>query len=190
MNQLWQMWNHPTTIDHDFIDKIITECEKYNPEEAAIGATGEGGHDNAHRRSEVRWVNKNDQDSAFIANFIMNFMMEANRNAFGFDVNYLNDIQYTIYTSENEGKYDWHYDTFWVGNKAYDRKLSFVMQLSDPSEYEGGDFEIDHQYPQPQNFRNKGAILVFPSFLTHRVTPLTKGTRKSLVAWAEGPKFK
>jgi PKHD-type hydroxylase len=73
----------------------------------------------------------------------------------------------------------------------YDRKISIIIQLTDPSEYEGGEFEMDYQYEQPnkEDLKKKGTIIVFPSFIPHRVTELTKGTRKSLVAWVEGPKF-
>jgi PKHD-type hydroxylase len=70
--------------------------------------------------------------------------------------------------------------------------MSIVIQLTDPSEYEGGDFEIDSQYPQlpKEEIREKGSVLVFPSFIPHRVTPVTKGVRRSLVSWIEGPKFR
>ena len=68
--------------------------------------------------------------------------------------------------------------------------IQHVHHHHDPSEYEGGDFELDRQYPQPEGFRTKGSVFLFPSFLPHRVTPVTKGVRRSLVSWIEGPKFR
>ena len=116
----------------------------------------------------------------------------ANRNAFGFDINYLADVQYTIYKGTDEGFYNWHYDTFWAGENTYDRKISAIIQLSDPADYEGGEFLLESQYEQPNSIdlKQRGTVLCFPSFLRHTVKPVTKGTRKSLVAWIEGPKFR
>jgi PKHD-type hydroxylase len=104
----------------------------------------------------------------------------------------MHEIQYTTYYGDAHGRYDWHCDTFWANSTTYDRKISIVIQLSDSKDYEGGDFEIDHRYPQfpKEAIRDKGSVLVFPSFINHRVTPVTSGTRKSLVAWIQGPKFR
>ena len=73
------------------------------------------------------------------------------------------------------------------------RKLSMVIQLSDPKDYEGGILEIhanEHYPPPPDELKRRGTIVVFPSFLRHRVIPVTKGVRYSLVAWIEGPHFR
>lgn len=175
-------------IDDATIENIITECEYYEPKDASLGLDGR--QDSEYRRSEVRWIDKNDSNSKFIADLIWYYVENANRNAFGFDISGIFDIQYTIYKAEDEGKYDWHHDTFWGNDGAYDRKLSVIFQLSDPSDYDGGQFEIDHQYAQPIGFNEKGSVIVFPSFIPHRVTEVTRGTRKSLVAWVEGPKFR
>ena len=67
------------------------------------------------------------------------------------------------------------------------------MQLSNPSEYEGGVFELtdaDFTKQDKFNLKQKGSVLIFPSFIKHRVTPVTKGERKSLVGWIEGPSFR
>ena len=70
------------------------------------------------------------------------------------------------------------------------------MQLSDPSDYEGGDLMIARPYANKwveetaQSVKERGTIIVFPSFYTHKVTPVTKGVRRSLVAWVEGPPWR
>lgn len=187
MNQIWQMWIGG--ISAPMIEDIITECESYPTQNANVGFDGQTKNDNL-RRSEIRWIDRNKPSSHFIANTIWAYGEEANRNAFGFDISLIRDIQFTTYKEEDSGKYDWHFDTFWANPRTTDRKISVIIQLSDEDEYEGGDFELDSQFEQPQGLKKKGTVLVFPSFILHRVTPVTKGVRKSLVSWIEGPKFR
>lgn len=178
------MWSG--VLEDSVVESIITECDKYPIETGTIGVEGVNVNE-SFRRSKVRWVDSN----SFISNILWDYSRSANRNAFGFNIDYLKDIQYTTYTAEDKGKYDWHHDTFWGNPTRYDRKISIIVQLTDPSEYEGGEFEMDSQYEQPnkEDLKKRGTIIAFPSFIPHRVTELTKGTRKSLVAWVEGPKF-
>lgn len=187
MNQLWQVWYG--RLPDDQISSIINICEQYPVQQATIGDTSAAKADD-YRRSEIRWIDS--YKETVIVDFLWYHILEANRNAFGFDIDYLTEIQYTTYYSNNLGKYDWHQDIFWANPRCYDRKLSVTVQLTDPSEYDGGDFEFDPCVPAPDpvEVRRKGTVIVFPSFLSHRVTPVTRGTRKSLVSWAEGPKFR
>ena len=189
MNQLWQYWH--ASLRDDQVKNIINVGDRYPSANAGIGFDGST-QNNGVRSSEIRWINPYDAQSRFITDMLWYYANEANRNAFGFDINYLPDIQYTKYTAEQNGKYDWHCDTFWANPTAYDRKISIVIQLSDSRDYEGGDFEFDPQHPQlpADQIRTKGSVIVFPSFLTHRVTPVTKGERRSLVSWIQGPKFR
>ena len=118
-------------------------------------------------------------------------MEQANRNAFGFDICSVGDIQYTEYSADNKGHYNWHHDIDWNDDKAFDRKLSVTVQLSDPSEYKGGEFQFNEtENPQRELLKIKGTVLVFPSYLSHKVYEVTEGKRKSLVAWFEGPRWK
>jgi PKHD-type hydroxylase len=191
MNEIWKAW--AGVLSAPICDAIITECEKYDPQDATIGVDGVSAEENSEvkRSSIVRWVDRNKQSSHFVVNIIKDFAWEANRRAFGFHVDYLRDIQFTEYHGSQEGEYGWHFDTFWGNPTTYDRKLSVVIQLSDPTDYEGGEFQIDPQFQKiPEEFKQRGSILVFPSPIRHRVTPVTSGLRKSLVSWIEGPKFK
>jgi len=96
------------------------------------------------------------------------------------------NLQYTIYHG-NGGHYDWHLD---LGPNISNRKLSMVMQLAGPDEYTGGDLEINVGGSILTVPKEKGLICFFPSFLLHRVTPTTSGTRISLVTWLGGNNFK
>ena len=96
-------------------------------------------------------------------------------------------LQYTIYNGNEGGHYGWHVDT---GVTVEPRKLSLTLQLSEPSAYEGGELILQAGEGPYQAERARGTLIVFPSFLMHRVTPVTSGIRKSLVAWVAGPAFR
>jgi PKHD-type hydroxylase len=124
-----------------------------------------------------------------------NYIIDAiNERCFNMDLNGYESVQYTEYDSTEKGKYDFHMDTIFGYEKPMDmletRKLSLVLLLND--EFEGGAFQFNKGLEsKPEEIEmKKGRILLFPSFLIHRVTPVTKGIRKSLVTWIEGPKFK
>lgn len=154
-------------------------------------ATTFSGDSGDYRNSRVGWFNRIDDYD------IVNMIFEAGllfcRNVQYFDITYVNDIQYTLYegSKENAAKYDWHFDTYFSSAQIFDRKISFVLQLSNPDEYVGGDFEFQSPYEEliPEA-KTKGTAIVFPSFIPHRVTGVTEGVRKSLVSWIEGPKFR
>lgn len=133
--------------------------------------------------------------------WIFNRLIEAstfvNDKYFQYDLYGFSFFQYTEYGS-NFDHYDWHMDLdpikeVEIGYVASARKLSASVILSDPNDYEGGDFEIyqksDNTAEHTVN-QEKGSIIFFPSYSMHRVTPVSDGVRKSLVVWIEGPKFK
>lgn len=94
-------------------------------------------------------------------------------------------LQYTFYGTKQH--YDWHMD---IGpGLASARKLSLSIQLSNPNDYLGGAMEFAHA-PGWRGDRAQGAAIVFPSFMSHRVAPVFRGTRRSLVAWACGTPFR
>ena len=82
-----------------------------------------------------------------------------------------------------DGWYDWHVDH---GVPVSTRKMSYSLQLTDPQDYVGCNLEIGLPVPRRQA-RTRGHLLVFPSHLAHRVTPITSGVRKALVGWVHGP---
>jgi PKHD-type hydroxylase len=184
MRQSWQLWQ--SHIPTEECDKIIQELRQLSP----VGAqtfNNEGQlNENPHRQSKVRWV-----EDENIRNMLWWYAKESNRLAFGLDVTDSGSIQFTEYNTDYKGKYDWHHDVDWNSDAAFDRKISVVLQLSDGNYYEGCDFEFS-EVPNPEReaMRAKGSIICFPSYLTHRVTEITKGSRYSLVAWFEGPRWR
>jgi len=112
------------------------------------------------------------------------------RAAFGFDLTeFAESPQVARYGAEREGHFDWHSD-IGAGALAARRKLTIVVQLSEPEGYAGGGLELWPDAHVRQVPRVQGQAVVFPSFVLHRVTPVTLGTRWSLTLWSHGPAFR
>jgi len=142
--------------------------------------------DHKARKSQIKWLH-HDEKSDWLYSRIENMVMEANQ-VWNFDLYSIRDsIQYTEYY-EGGGHYDWHMDIgpFPINN----RKISITIQLSDPDDYIGGDLEIWTGNGLQTCARQKGSALLFPSYMLHRVTPVTSGTRKSLVLWVGGNPYR
>ena len=161
------------------------------------------------RNSKNSWIPTNH----WIAGFMWHYVTKANRENFLYNITNIDgeSMQYTLY---GPGEfYDWHLDEglstmykpqssgcrndpeiiqdFINVNVEQVRKLSLIVQLSDPEDYDGGNVEIEDEsgnsYILP---RIKGTVAVFDSRSKHKVHPITRGLRKSLVAWINGPRWK
>ncbi len=179
MRDGWQMWRGEEGFSKEQVEAIISAGVKNQPDKATTFNA-----QNDARSSRVSWVN----NETWIRMALYEYIKIANRNAFNVRVENYADLQYTEYHASEEGHYDWHTDVFWGETKPFDRKLSITVQLSDPTDYEGGDFEFS-EVETPANSKQKGTVLIFPSYLSHRVLPITSGVRRSLVAWFEGPRW-
>lgn len=135
------------------------------------------------RKSTIAWVNLS-EDTYWLYEKVWETFQAVNR-WFKFTLlGLVDEIQFARY-SVGDG-FGWHLDA--GGGQTSTRKLSMSVQLSDDDQYGGGDLEMC-ACPQLDPRRRRGTIIVFPSFLAHRVTPVTRGERCSLVAWAHGPPF-
>ena len=141
-----------------------------------------------YRRSFTSWIQPNDH-TAWIYQKLTNLVLQNNENFFNFDLTMFENLQFTYYNSAEEGCYKAHVDPN-VWGLPHNRKLSLVMQLSDPSEYEGGNLLLYNSAEPTIIQKEKGMIVCFPSYTLHEVTPVTKGERYSLVAWVHGPKLR
>lgn len=141
------------------------------------------------RSSSVKWIPQNPQ-WGWLYEKLMNMAVEANNTLWKFNLySVIDQIQYTEYYASEGGHYTWHQD-FGPGNPSL-RKVSITVQLSGPDEYEGGDLEYwqggDNIVKSP---KDRGVVFIFPSYMMHRVTPVTKGTRRSFVLWVGGEHYK
>ncbi len=165
-------------------------------QEQAIKADQQGQVGGAHsedqlkqiRRSQVSWLQKN-QDNAWVFEKLAHIASSLNAQYYRFDLTGFGEaLQLTNYDQSEHGMYGWHQD--YGGKLSPSRKLSLVLQLTDPSQYEGGNLQVLTS-GQPQNVRKqRGLVAAFPSYVLHQVTPVTNGSRQSLVAWISGPPFK
>lgn len=138
------------------------------------------------RKSNISWLVPDD-DTRWVFERVAAVITNLNERFFKFELTGMAEgFQFTTYEAPG-GKYDKHIDKFL--HKPV-RKLSFVLQLTDPSKYTGGDLELFFSDKAEKIPRDIGYAVLFPSYVLHRVTPVTKGTRHSLVSWITGPSFK
>ena len=154
------------------------------------GTTEAGDMDSEVRNSRIKWVPFSPENK-WIYDRLGEYTSEANKEMFQFDIDYMpENIQYTEYYGNQNGGYDWHMDIGSSGGMNL-RKISITVQLSDSDEYEGGDLQLWSGGSTPMTApRGKGNVVVFPSFMLHRVTPVISGTRKSFVIWLGGGHYK
>ncbi|MFP4274325.1 MAG: 2OG-Fe(II) oxygenase, partial [Paracoccaceae bacterium] len=130
------------------------------------------------RRAELSWLDEA-EGGDWVMERIMDLVREANRDVFGFDLtDFAESPQVAIYDGRRAGHFDWHAD-IGDGPLARRRKLTLVVQLSDPADYAGGRLEIMPGTQVRAADRAQGSATLFPAFLLHRVTPVTKGLRRS-----------
>jgi len=173
----WAYWEDALSA------KQIAMVKKMALKGKGPGLIAEGTEDESIRSTKLHWMELT-EDTAPIYKAIGMVAARLNAQFFGLDLTGFSEkIQLCNYKAKEKGHYDWHND---ISNGAV-RKLSLTMQLTDPSKYEGGDLILSpsgHDVVVP---KKEGYIAVFPSWTPHKVTPVTKGSRQSLVAWFTGP---
>ena len=118
--------------------------------------------------------------------------MRLNAEHFRSDLSGLTTLQYAVYSQTDAGYFDWHID---YGRDPSDpgqepRKITLSVQLSDAASYDGCDLEIRAAHLIDVAPRQRGALVAFRANALHRVTPITRGMRRSLVAWSAGPEYR
>ncbi|GGB52087.1 hypothetical protein GCM10011316_25120 [Roseibium aquae] len=141
------------------------------------------------RRADISWLDDRG-DAGWVMDKIVDAVAIANRERFQFDItDFKERLQVAAYHQTDEGHYDWHSD-IGDGPLARQRKLTIVAQLSDAASYDGGDLETSVGGSPRAADREEGSATLFASFVAHRVTPVTRGTRHSLTCWCHGPQFR
>jgi len=167
---------------------VINKGMSLKKEEAAVGIGHKprGNIDPKKRITSISWIPFKDMPEMY--RDIEATMLTANGNHFGFDDMKLTEpAQFTHYLEG--GFYDWHMDNDVSGkHQPPVRKISMTLLLSDPATFEGGELEFMSKGKKAK--LKQGQAIFFASWLQHRVKPVTKGERKSLVMWFGGPPFK
>jgi PKHD-type hydroxylase len=167
--------------------QLIINAGRAEPQQTAqVGGTAGGTVDTKTRTSHISWIPFAKMQEMY--KVIENIMLKTNSNHFGFDGMRLTEpAQYTEYPTG--GFYDWHIDSdVNCVNEPPIRKISMTCLLSPENEFEGGGLELmsDGKIVRPK----QGQAIFFASFIRHRVIPISKGIRKSLVMWFGGPSFR
>jgi PKHD-type hydroxylase len=165
----------------------LQQKAKEATQDAEVGGGSGGVVNDQVRRSQLKWIEKS-QDTAWLFEGLSHVASRLNADHFGFELSGFGEsLQLTNYHEANQGTYTWHQD---FGGTGASRKLSMVLQLSDPSEYEGGELQLLINKEPTSVKKKRGHITVFPAWTLHQVTPVVKGTRQTLVVWVSGPAFK
>lgn len=176
----------------EICNQILELGLKLPAQNATMGVGGETKSDE-YRRSKIRFIQQSDPNFTFLFDNMWKLAIDANDKWFQFHISRISYIQLAEYDESYQGEYKKHSDVFWMNNDPiYHRKLTAVVQLTDPSTYQGGNLELFGltEYPNSQEVRTQGTAFFFPSFLEHQATTVTKGTRYSLACWWDGPKWR
>ena len=179
-------YNYTEGVDLKLVDKLVTVYNSL------------ASNDIEHKVPSIRTSTTTLLDKSQhkdIHSLFYSLALKANNDAYGFHIDDIDFCQFGLYEESAKGHYDWHID-FRGFDESWEkkvRKISVVIQLSDPSDYEGGELQLKYSnYSQQQksDMLKKGSVITFPSFVEHRVTPVTKGKRLSLIGWAVGNAWK
>ena len=176
-----------------YVENIFSkeECEKIisisNKSSFVKGGLSEKNKlDNSIRDSNIKWLEA-EKDTEWIFRKTTDIVLELNEKFFKFNLfGFIEGFQFTNYKAPS-GKYGKHVDR---GFNSRVRKLSISIQLSDPKNYKGGELYLYESDKGTLMSKKQGTLVVFPSFILHEVTPVTKGERNSLVTWITGDNFK
>lgn len=140
------------------------------------------------RRARIQWLDE-ERESAWVFRRLLDTIANANRRHFDFQLSHFAEkMQIALYEADPGGFFDWHSD-IGDGPLAAQRKLTMVVQLSKADDYDGGTLETNADGVVRAASRLIGSALLLPSFVLHRVTPVTRAKRYSLTIWAHGPAF-
>lgn len=171
------------------LDAITAYGDALTHEKAEVADTTRT-HPNL-RVTQVAWFERNAATEVFYRR-MEDAVLALNAKVFRFDLVALAPFQYALYRGAEKGHFDWHkdYGRDPTHPAQEPRKLTLSLQLSDGADYEGCDLEVRGGNEVEAAPRTRGTLLAFPANVLHRVTPITAGTRRSLVLWATGPDFR
>jgi PKHD-type hydroxylase len=180
-------YNFPLAFTPEECDAIIRMGDNLDLRSGSVGTSpDEYQVATAVRNVKTDMIPYNPQ-TAWAYDKVRDLVVEANNAAYKYDISGIPEgLQFLEYNGE--GHYHWHIDT--GQTQASRRKLTVIIQLSDPEDYEGCNIELFPYTGNQAVARARGNMIVFPSFWHHRVTPLLSGCRRCVVAWIQGPPFR
>lgn len=181
---------HDSIFTDAEIDQIVEIGKQTQMTDASILSTREGQVNSDYRTCKTSWLYPAPTTSWIFEKLTAGFEL-LNNKFYNYDLTQFEPLQFTSYASDRAEFYGRHTDcVFGRNDMTASRKLSVTLQLSDPADYAGGDLLL-HVGPAGDVMpKQKGMMILFPSYMLHEVTPVTAGTRYSLVTWAHGPLFR
>ena len=180
----FMVWNNAFTAAE--LDDITRYGDALRQETATIKGDQTHHELNSIRIARIAWIDDK-PETRWLYDKMSALALSFNAQTYGFDLAALEKLQYTVYHAGEGGHYDWHVDHGPVGRR---RKFSLVLQLSEAADYEGCELQIHASNRIDTVPKERGALIGFASYSLHRVTPITAGTRKSLVMWCSGPRLR
>lgn len=173
-------------LSDDEVNRVLALGEKHPWQDAGVYVQGSTEPDRQYRHASLCSLPLG-EETQWLYEKLAGVAYRCNRARYHFDLTGIFEpIALNHYAAG--GHFEWHKDH---GNGPISvRKLSLIVQLSHPDDYEGGDLEfLGDEDPEPA-LRQRGTVIIFPAFVAHHVTPVTSGARTSLVAWIAGPPFR
>ena len=188
----------PRAVKPNICEQIIQDCKQNILETALVSNLDQSPRDDPSiRKTSVHFIKDKDNKVNGLA---WHFLREANKLQFHYDLTYFQAIQFAEY--KDGGFFEWHQDASGIEPNNETRKLSLSLILSDPNTFEGGELQFYNGGKQLEDMGDvtgeqikkdiaaQGTVVVFDSRDWHRVQPVTKGVRYSIVCWTVGPNFK
>lgn len=175
----------PRAFNEREVEKMRAMWQEEESVKAEVSGDGQAYHEEL-RRGSLYGIENNER-TEWLYQRLAEIAIRANNQCYWFDLlGFHEELQMMRYS---EGDFfDWHLD---FGNGfPSSRKLSLTVQLSNPDDYEGGDLQFKVNQKEESAARELGSVIIFPSFIIHRVTPVTKGERQSIVGWVTGPPYR
>jgi PKHD-type hydroxylase len=169
------------------LDRLERYCDGLALEQARLTS----GAVSSIRTTRVAWVYRG-PETDFLYQRIESALLRLNAEHFRSDLSGLETFQFALYNGSENGYFDWHndYGRLRAAPEQEPRKLTASLQLSDGVSYDGCDLEVRAAHPIDVAPRERGTLVAFRANALHRVTPITRGIRKSLVFWAVGPEYR
>ncbi len=186
VNTMLSVHSMPDAFSAGECERIIQAISRSPAEEALLVGQRQ---DHNLRNAELVWMDNVD-GMGWVMERLIDLVRTSNVKQFDFDLReFAESPQIASYKDTDGGHFAWHSD-IGDGPVARKRKLTLVLQLSEPGSYDGGDLEVMPSAQVLAVNRAQGCVSIFPSFTLHRVTTVKRGTRHSMTVWAHGPAFR
>lgn len=174
----------PRLFTPEQMNQIISEVNEISRAGQTLQVASNSRPEDEVRRSRICWLDRKKYD--WLYDDMWEIAKEGNR-LYGYDIKPIREqIQVSIYDESQEGFYTWHMD---VDPDFMTRKISISVPLNHPAQYEGGDLQFWDGGSVVTATQAPGLPILFPSWIVHRVNPVTQGRRYSMVCWVGGPEW-